>query len=97
MKKVSEKLINYIKKYNADARKYNDEKKGTGSFMGLMIEDASHWASYGVYSLRDYVKFDLQTYIWDEYKSVHGIRPRFMDFKNMGIRELRRQVNLLNK
>jgi len=33
----------------------------------------------------------------DEFKSVNGIRPRFMNFSKMGIRELRQEVNYLMK
>lgn len=97
MKQVSEKLLNYIKKCNENARKFNAENKGTGSFHGLMVENPKHWEDYGIYNLRDFVRYNLETYIWDEFKSVNGIRPRFMNFKEMGIRELRRQVNLLKE
>jgi hypothetical protein len=94
-KQISQNLINYIKKYNEGARKYNEENKGTGSFKGLMIEHADHWVSYGIFTLRDLVRQNLIDYIWDEYKSVNGIRPRFMNFSKMGIRELRKEVNYL--
>jgi len=97
MKKISQKFLDYIKKSNEKAKKYNLENKGTGNFMSLMIENPKHWEDYGIYNLRDFVRYNLETYIWDEFKSVNGIRPRFMNFKEMGIRELRRQVNLLNK
>lgn len=39
----------------------------------------------------------LSTYIYDEYKSVHGIRPRWMDFDAMSIEELRESANRLEQ
>ena len=97
MTKISQNLINYIKKYNEEARKYNEENKSNGSWKGLMVEDEQHWVDYGVFTLRDLVRQNLIDYIWDEYKSVNGIRPRFMNFSKMGIRELRKEVNYLMK
>ena len=97
MKKISQKFLDYIKKSNEKAKKYNLENKGTGNFMSLMVENPKHWEDYEIFNLRDLVRYNLETYIWDEFKSVNGIRPRFMNFKEMGIRELRRQVNLLKE
>ena len=96
-KKLSPKLINYIKKYNESARKYNEENKSNGSWKGLMLEDEKYWIEDGIFTLRDLVRQNLIDYIWDEFKSVNGIRPRFMDFSKMGIRELRKEANYLMK
>ena len=96
-KQVSQNLINYIKKYNESARKYNEENKAKGNWKSLMIEDEKHWIEYGIFTLRDLVRQNLIDYIWDEFKSVNGIRPRFMNFSKMGIRELRQEVNYLMK
>ncbi len=94
---ISKNLINYIKKHNEEARKYNEENKDTGNWKGLMIEEKQHWIDYGIFTLKDLVRQNLIDYIWDEYKSVNGIRPRFMNFSKMGIRELRQEVNYLLK
>ena len=95
---LSQNLINYIKKYNEETRKYNEEHRNTtGNWKSLMIEDENHWIEYGIFTLRDLVRDNLINYIWDEYKSVNGIRPRFMNFNKMGIRQLRKEVNYLMK
>lgn len=96
-KQISPKLMNYIKKYNESARKYNEENKSNGSWKGLMLEDEKYWIEDGIFTLRDLVRQNLIDYIWDEFKSVNGIRPRFMDFSKMGIRELRKEANYLMK
>ena len=95
---LSQNLINYIKKYNEETRKYNEEHRNTtGNWKSLMIEDEKHWIEYGIFTLRDLVRDNLINYIWDEYKSINGIRPRFMNFNKMSIRELRKEVNYLMK
>ena len=96
-KQLSQNLINYIKKHNEKARKYNEENKAKGNWTSLMIEDENHWIEYGIFTLRDLVRDNLISYIWDEFKSVNGFRPRFMNFSKMGIRELRKEVNYLMK
>src|SRR6056300_636364 len=96
-KQLSQNLINYIKKHNEKARKYNEENRAKGNWTSLMIEDEKHWIEYGIFTLRDLVRQNLIDYIWDEFKSVNGIRPRFMNFSKMGIRELRKEVNYLMK
>jgi hypothetical protein len=96
-KKISDKLINYIKRYNVKARDYNEKNKGTGNFMGLMVENPKHWEESQIFDIRDLVRSNLINCIWDDYKSINGIRPRFMNFEKMSIRELRREINTLNK
>lgn len=96
-KQISQKLINYIKKYNNQALKYNEENKNKGNWKSLMVEDVNHWVECGIFNLRDLVRYNLINYIWDEYKSVHGIRPRFIDFNKMSIKQLRKEVNYLIK
>ena len=40
---LSQNLINYIKKHNEKARKYNEENRNTtGNWTSLMIEDEKH-------------------------------------------------------
>ena len=36
-------------------------------------------------------------YIWDVYKSIHGIRPRHMKFSEMGDEQLLLQAEILSK
>lgn len=94
-KQISQKLIDYIKKYNNQARKYNEENKAKGNWKSLMVEDVDYWVECGIFNLKDLVRNNLIDYILSEYKSVHGIKPRFMDFYKMSIKQLRREVNYL--
>ena len=60
-----------------------------------LVQDLDHWADYGVYTVEDFDRYELETTIWDLYKDVHGIRPRFMDFSTMSIAELSETVDSL--
>lgn len=40
---------------------------------------------------------DLISYIWDAYKDLHGIRPRFMNFDAMSIEDLRKEADFLSE
>ena len=35
------------------------------------------------------------SYIWDTYKSIHGIRPRHINFSKMGDAQLQEQVEII--
>ena len=94
---MTNKLLSYIQNYNRKADKYNQENKSNGNFMCLITDDMNHWSDYKIYTLRDYVRYQLETAIWDTFKSIHGFRPRFLNFKKMGIRELRQELNQLTK
>lgn len=94
---MTNKLLSYIQNYNRKAKEYNERNKGKGNFMCLITDNMQHWASYKIYTLKDYVRYQLETSIWDTFKSIHGFRPRFLNFEKMGIRELRQELNNLTK
>ena len=62
-----------------------------------LTQDLEHWASYEVYTAEDLERYLLETTIWDMYKEVHGIRPRFMDMSSMSIKELEAEIDSLDK
>jgi hypothetical protein len=43
------------------------------------------------------IRDDLIGYISDEYKSVHGIRPRWMNFSDMSLAELREEADRIEQ
>lgn len=49
----------------------------------LTVEDAAHWAEYGVHTIAQYIRQGAEQYIWDLYKEVHGFRPRSINFSDM--------------
>jgi len=52
-------------------------------------EDLSYWNEIGVFTVEDFQRNELESTVWDLYKSVHGVRPRYMNFKDMSIDELK--------
>ena len=55
---------------------------------GLYVEELEHWAEYGVYTVAQFQRHELESMIWEMYKDVTGIRPRHLDFKAMSDQEL---------
>lgn len=94
---MKNKLLSYIQNHNLKAKKYNQENKAKGNFMGLIVDDMKHWSDYKIYTLRDYVRYQLETSVSELFKSIHGFRPHFLNFEKMGIRELRKELNELIK
>ena len=57
--------------------------------------DLAHWAEYGIYTIAQYERYNMESTIWDLYKDVHGIRPRWMNFEAMSDAELEAEYNSL--
>ena len=68
-----------------------------GSFACSYHTDVERWNKDGIYTVQDLLRYDLETLVWDLYKSVHGIRPRFMNLKEMSTQELEDVIKNLNE
>ena len=62
---------------------------------GLLTEDLTHWAEIGIHTVEQYRRYDLETFIWEMYKDVTGIRPRHMDFASMSMEQLEQEADYL--
>lgn len=51
----------------------------------------------GVCAVEDFQRNELESTVWDLYKSAHGVRPRFMDFKSMSIEDLEKTITSLHE
>lgn len=60
------------------------------TFYTTMVSDPAHWEGYGITTIAQYERHCLVSSIWDAYKDVHGIRPRWIDFESMTIEELQK-------
>ena len=74
-------LLAHIQKRNAETQAWVDAAEGR--WAGMIVEDLEHWAGYGVTTVAQYDRYMMETSIWDLYKDVNGIRPRWMDFSAM--------------
>lgn len=82
-------------KYPATAEEYAKQlnAKSNGPF-SLMTEPEA-WAKYDVHTGEDLAKYLMASEIWDLYKEMYGIRPRFMDPFKMSIEELEKRLESL--
>jgi hypothetical protein len=79
-------LTKHIEALNAKTQAWLDEVPGRGA--GMLVTDVAFWAERGVFTVEDFERRMLIANIWDAYKEINGIRPRFMDFDNMSISDL---------
>jgi hypothetical protein len=59
-----------------------------GSFACSYHTDVAAWNEGGIFTVQDLLRHDLESTIWDLYKEVHGIRPRWVNFKEMSVADL---------
>jgi hypothetical protein len=59
-----------------------------GCFACSYHTDVDAWNADGVYTVQDLLRHDLEARVWDFYKEVHGVRPRWVNFKEMSTQEL---------
>lgn len=84
-------LVKHIKERNAETRAWIDA--APGRMAGLLAEDAEHWASQGVYTVEQFQHYLAAADHYDAYKSVHGIRPRWMDYHSMTAAEINAETD----
>lgn len=59
------------------------------TFYTTIISTPTHWEGYGITTIEQYERHSIIGSIWDCYKEVNGIRPRWMNLDNMSMDELR--------
>ena len=89
-------LVKYLEAKNAKTQAWVDEDP-ENRYAGLITTDPTHWAEYGVSTVEQYKRYELESTIWDVYKDVHGIRPRGIDFSLMSMNELSEYLDDLCK
>ena len=60
-------------------------------------QDLAYWNEQGIFTVAQYERDQLEGAVWDLYKEVHGVRPRFMDFKAMTVAELEATISGLHE
>lgn len=68
----------------------------TSHFDGL-VSDPKHWAESGIFTPEQLDRYLLTSSISDTFKDIYGVRPRFYDFDNMTMAELKAVDNDLAK
>jgi len=88
-------LVSHLEAINAKTQKWMDENPG--SWGGMIVTDPAHWAEYGVYTVEDFKRYELETYIYEGHKDAFGTNGRHYDFKNMTMEELKAEADYISK
>lgn len=87
-------LVSHLEKINAKTQKWMDENPG--SWGGMVVTDPAHWAEYGVHTVEDYERYQLETYIYEAHKDAFGVKGRHYDFKSMSLAQLEAEADYIS-
>lgn len=68
-------LAQYLRERNAATEAWVAEDP-SNRWAGTYTEDLAHWAEIGVLTMRDFLRYEMETQYSDLYKDVCGFRPR---------------------
>jgi hypothetical protein len=88
-------LVAHIKEINAKTQAWMDANPG--SWGGMIVEDPAHWAEYGVHTVEDFKRYQLETYIYEGHKDAFGVKGRHYDFKSMTLEELEAEADYISE
>jgi hypothetical protein len=88
-------LIAYIENQNRQLEAWVAEVPGRWASMA--ISDLEFLRERNLTSVAVYIRNGKETYYWDAYKSVHGIRPRWIKFSEISDAELDAMVEDLDR
>lgn len=73
----------------------NDRYEAEG-WSGRVVEDAAHWAEYGIYTIEDYQKYMISCSIDELHKEVYGCKLR-QGWKDISMEDLEATLQSLIK
>jgi hypothetical protein len=79
-------LLELIKAHNGVTRAWL--AGGEDRFATTLPEELSFWTERGVFTVEDFIRYSLVNSIWDLFKDVHGVRPRWMNLSEKPLDEL---------
>ena len=68
-------LAEYLRERNAATEAWVAEDPDN-RWAGTYTEDLAHWAEIGVLTMRDFLRYEMETQYSELYKDVCGFRPR---------------------
>jgi len=88
-------LQQYIETENA---KWVAECQANGAeWYTTTVTDPAHWAEMGVFTVEDYKRYQVVSYISDAHKDAYGFRPRGYDWDTMAMDELNQWADELSE
>jgi len=91
---VTQELISFIENSNASSQAWM--AAGPGRWAGMLDVTPEYWAEQSIFTVEDFRRDELKTNIWETYKEVNGIRPRWMDMDSMSTQELQDTMDRLD-
>jgi len=88
-------LLELIEKKNAETQAWIDEDPAN-RWAGMIVTDLNHWAEYGVYTVEDYERYELETFIYEGHKDAFGVKGRHYDFASMSMEELKAEADYIS-
>lgn len=91
---MEKSLAQYLAERNAATLAWVAEDP-TNRWAGTYTEDLAHWAEIGVLTMRDFLRYEMETQYWDLYKDVYGFRPRGVNFSEWSYEQLVEETDYL--
>ena len=87
-------LVKHLEAQNAETQKWMDENPG--SWGGMIVTDPAHWAGYGVHTVEDFERYELETYIYEGHKDAFGTKGRHYNFEAMTTQDLKNEADRIS-
>ena len=91
---MTQSLKEYLEENKAKTEAWvaeDPEKRFASSY----TTDLEHWAGYDIHTVEQFQAWEMRTQLWDLYKDIHGIRPRWMNIDEMSDAEIKHETDLL--
>jgi hypothetical protein len=93
--KKMETLAEYIARKNTATLAWIEE--APGERWSTLIAPADYWNSQGIFTVEEFELDSARSTLWDFYKDVHGIRPRWMNVWSMTLEECEKMIASLER
>ena len=87
-------LAQYLRERNAATEAWVAEDPNN-RWAGLYTEDLAHWAEIGVLTMRDFLRYEMETQYSDLHKDAYGFRPRGVNLSEWSYEELAEETDRL--
>jgi hypothetical protein len=93
--KEMETLADYIARKNEETLAWIAEDP-TDRWASLLAP-VEHWNADGIFTVEEFELDSARSTLWDFYKDVHGIRPRWMNVWSMTLEECEKMIASLER
>lgn len=87
-------LAQYLRERNAATEAWVAEDPAN-RLAGMYTEDLAHWAEIGVLTMRDFLRYEMETQYSDLHKDAYGFRPRGVNLSEWSYEELSEETDRL--